>query len=101
MGYLPVSAEKARKAADSADYAGFIKATGGMFVRRESLAFRAFHIVKDKLSSFGEEMKRLLGILSVEHSAVIQTRFQEWSLSPAGVAPNPEAARPPPLEYWQ
>lgn len=95
------SAEKARKAADNADYAGFIKATGGMFVRRESLAFRAFHIVKEKLSSFGEEMKRLLGILSVEHTAVIQTRFQEWSLSPAGVTPHQEAAQPPPLEYWQ
>lgn len=95
------TAEKARQAADGADYAGFIKATGGMFVRRQCLVFRAFHIVKDKLTSFGEEMKRLLGILSVEHSAVIQTRFQEWTLSPAGVAVRQEAAQPPPLEYWQ
>lgn len=72
-----------------------------MFVRRESLAFRAFHIVKDKLSSFGEEMKRLLGIRSVEQTAVIQTRFQEWSLSPASGVPHQETAQPPPLEYWQ
>jgi hypothetical protein len=78
-----------------------MKATGGMFVKRKNLIFRAFHIARHQLSSFGEELKKLIGILSTEHSIVIQTRFQEWRLMPAALFVGKEAAQPPPLEYCQ
>ncbi|WP_127559920.1 replication endonuclease [Saccharospirillum alexandrii] len=101
VGKHAEKAERARTASDNGDYAAFIKATGGMFVQRKHLTFRAFHIVKERLSSFGEEVKRLIGILSTEQSVVIQTRFHEWTLTPACMLITQEAAQPPPLEYWQ
>lgn len=72
-----------------------------MFVQRKNLVFRAFHIVKDRLSSFGEELKRLIGVVSTEHSVVIQTRFHEWTLKPAFMLANQEPAQRPPLEFCQ
>lgn len=99
VGEYAKEAERARSAADESDYAKFIGATGGMLVSRKELIFRAFHIVKEKLSSYGGKVSRLLGI-QCNNDIVIETHGLEWSIKPASLV-TLEAAQPPPLEYWQ
>ena len=71
-----------RKAADEGDWAEYTRLMGGPTVSRVGQPIRALMVaVKDKLNGYGEEVKRMWGLL---HGWLeIQTRVREWGVYPA------------------
>ncbi len=96
----PKQAEQARKAADEGDYAEFIRANGGLFVSRKELPFRAMHVIRTKFSQYGEDVKKLVGIV-INAGQELITRDTNYMIMPAMMVLGQKAAQPPPLEYCQ
>jgi hypothetical protein len=96
----PKQAEQARKAADEGDYAEFIRANGGLFVSRKELPFRAMHVMREKVSQYGQDIKKLVGII-INTGQELITRDTNYMIMPAMMVLGQKAAQPPPLEYCQ
>jgi hypothetical protein len=96
----PKQAEQARKAADEGDYAEFIRANGGLFVSRKELPFRAMHVIREKVSPYGQDIKKLVGIV-INTGQELITRDTNYMIMPAMMVLGQKAAQPPPLEYCQ
>jgi hypothetical protein len=90
-----------RAATDKTDYAAYIRSMGGPNTKRKELILQAFHILKEKKNKFNEVVTRLLGLLDSASNEVIQTRPEAWSIQRSWAVTDQEAARLPPLEYWQ
>jgi hypothetical protein len=96
-------------AADSGDWKAFVELSGGPCTFRKDQPLRALHIIKDKLSKYGEEVKKLLGIVFLDDKN-IRTKVREWTVRPidrfqTGKAFNEGfsvgGANAPPLEFCQ
>lgn len=74
----PEQAEALRKAADDGDWATFVELMGGAFVRRDEQTLRALHVVADKPGIYGDEVRRILGLVMRGAAREIRTRFHEW-----------------------
>ncbi|MDI9328709.1 replication endonuclease [Cronobacter malonaticus] len=76
-------------AADAGDWAGYVNAQGGPFVRRDELQVRAWYESTDAVNEYGEECVRIRGVYDKEvgDCTPIITRLKQWKI----VAKRPEA----------
>ncbi len=70
---LSVEFAAAHDAADVGDWAAYVNAQGGPFVRRDELAVRTWYQSGDELNEYGEETVRIKGVYATEVGA--DTRF--------------------------
>ncbi|MCA0899302.1 replication endonuclease [Microbulbifer agarilyticus] len=98
------------KAADEGDWERFVELFGGPTVARKDQPLRAYQVVKSTLNKYGEEAKKLIGLLyrGIEK---VRTRLFEWTIRPiteaeqdSGFTPlnfSSGGANAPPLEFCQ
>ena len=69
-------------AADSGDWAGYINAQGGPFVRRDDLIARLWYQESEETNAYGEEIIRVKGVFSplVGSDSPIITRLKSWKI---------------------
>lgn len=97
------SVETLRKAADSGDWALFVKLMGGATTRRDELTLRAMHVLKEKPGYYGDKIRQILGVAMRNSLDVITTRFHTWEIRPKWARPGFgfKAGVSPPLEFCQ
>ncbi|MDK1262746.1 replication endonuclease [Cronobacter sakazakii] len=76
-------------AADAGDWAGYVNAQGGPFVRRDELQVRTWYESTDAVNEYGEECMRIRGVYDKEvgDCTPIITRLKQWKI----VAKRPQA----------
>ncbi|WHU84789.1 replication endonuclease [Pantoea agglomerans pv. betae] len=81
---LSVEFAAAHDAADAGDWAGYVNAQGGPFVRRDELAVRAWYQTSEDVNEYGEETVRIKGVYATEvgDDTPILTRLTEWKIVP-------------------
>lgn len=81
---LSVEFAAAHDAADVGDWAGYINAQGGPFVRRDDLVARAWYEVSEDVNDYGEGVIRIRGLFSppVGIDTPILTRLTQWKIVP-------------------
>lgn len=69
-------------AADAGDWAGYVNAQGGPFVRRDELQVRAWYESTDAVNEYGEECVRIRGVYDKEvgDCTPIITRLTQWKI---------------------
>ncbi|ETT00175.1 TPA: replication endonuclease [Providencia alcalifaciens] len=69
-------------AADSGDWAGYVNAQGGPFVRRDDLIARLWYEESEETNAYGEEIIRVKGVFSplVGSGSPIITRLKSWKI---------------------
>lgn len=74
----------AREAADRGDWAAYVNAQGGPFVRRDKLAVRSWYQNAGQCNSWGEEITRIKGLYltAVGEEKPLLTRLVSWKLVP-------------------
>ncbi|MCU5773092.1 replication endonuclease [Erwiniaceae bacterium BAC15a-03b] len=79
---LSVEFAEAHDAADAGDWAAYVNAQGGPFVRRDDLAVRTWYQPASELNEYGEETLRLQGLYatSVGNDTPILTRLTQWKI---------------------
>lgn len=82
---LSVEFAAVHDAADSGDWAGYVNAQGGPFVRRDELVARTWYEVSEEVNAYGEEIIRIKGLFSSEvgKGTPILTRVKQWKIVPA------------------
>lgn len=80
----PEEVEEIRAACDAGDWRRFVELMGGPLVAREDLALRPMHFEGGKYNRYGEEIRRLLGVVMRNASRYINTREHVWSIRRAG-----------------
>ncbi|HAK33976.1 MAG TPA: replication protein, partial [Pantoea sp.] len=75
---------EARAAADSGDWAAYVNAQGGPFVRRDALAVRVWYQQAEERNSWGEEITRIKGVYlsAAGDEKPLLTRLVNWKLVP-------------------
>ncbi|KTS14707.1 replication endonuclease [Pantoea dispersa] len=81
---LSVEFAAAHDAADAGDWAGYVNAQGGPFVRRDELAVRTWYQVSEDVNEYGEETVRIKGVFATEvgEDTPILTRLTQWKIVP-------------------
>lgn len=81
---LSVEFAAVHDAADVGDWAGYINAQGGPFVRRDELIARTWYESSQEVNAFGEEIIRVKGVFSpsVGMDTPILTRLMQWKIVP-------------------
>lgn len=81
---LSVEFAAAHDAADAGDWAGYVNAQGGPFVRRDDLAVRTLYQASDDVNEYGEETVRIKGVYATEvgEDTPILTRLAQWKIVP-------------------
>ncbi|WP_033755129.1 replication endonuclease [Pantoea sp. NGS-ED-1003] len=81
---LSVEFAAAHDAADAGDWAGYVNAQGGPFVRRDELAVRTWYQASDDVNEYGEETVRIKGVYATEvgEDTPILTRLAQWKIVP-------------------
>ncbi|MHC2597766.1 hypothetical protein ACVLVH_003428 [Kluyvera sp. 1366] len=81
---LSVEFAAAHDAADAGDWAGYVNAQGGPFVRRDDLAVRTWYQPGEDVNEYGEETVRIKGVFATEVGAdtPILTRLTQWKIVP-------------------
>lgn len=71
-------------AADAGDWAGYVNAQGGPFVRRDDLQVRTWYESSDSVNDYGEETVRIKGVYDTEvgDGSPIVTRVVQWKIVP-------------------
>ncbi|EOC1312512.1 replication endonuclease [Cronobacter turicensis] len=71
-------------AADAGDWAGYVNAQGGPFVRRDELQVRTWYESTDTVNDYGEECIRIRGVYDTEigDDTPIITRLTQWKIVP-------------------
>ncbi|WP_455811918.1 replication endonuclease [Pseudomonas graminis] len=69
-------------AADTGDWAGYINAQGGPFVRRDELVARMWYEASNEANAYGDEVIRIKGVFSplVGMDTPILTRLVQWKI---------------------
>lgn len=82
---LSVEFAAVHDAADAGDWAGYVNAQGGPFVRRDELVARTWYEVTEEVNAYGEEIIRIKGLFSSEvgKGTPILTRVKQWKIVPA------------------
>ncbi|WP_338491980.1 replication endonuclease [Erwinia aphidicola] len=94
---LSVEFAAVHDAADQGQWAEYVNAQGGPFVRRDELAVRTWYQSGDELNEYGEETVRIKGVYStaVGDDMPILTRLTQWKIvskkvtEQAGIADAP------------
>jgi len=81
---LSVEFAAVHDAADQGQWAEYVNAQGGPFVRRDELAVRTWYQSGDELNEYGEETVRIKGVYStaVGDDTPILTRLTQWKIVP-------------------
>lgn len=81
---LSVEFAIAHDAADAGDWAGYVNAQGGPFVRRDELAVRTWYQASEDVNEYGEETVRIKGVYATEvgEDTPILTRLAQWKIVP-------------------
>ncbi|WP_293774486.1 replication endonuclease [uncultured Pantoea sp.] len=81
---LSVEFAAAHDAADAGDWAGYVNAQGGPFVRRDELAVRTWYQASEGVNEYGEETVRIKGVYATEvgEDTPILTRLAQWKIVP-------------------
>jgi len=81
---LSVEFAAAHDAADAGDWAGYVNAQGGPFVRRDELAVRTWYQASEDMNEYGEETVRIKGVYATEvgDDTPILTRLMQWKIVP-------------------
>ncbi|MGK3111820.1 replication endonuclease [Candidatus Pantoea formicae] len=81
---LSVEFAAAHDAADAGDWAGYVNAQGGPFVRRDDLAVRTWYQASDDVNEYGDETVRIKGVFATEvgEDTPILTRLAQWKIVP-------------------
>ncbi|WP_407568548.1 replication endonuclease [Pantoea sp. GABEPS69] len=81
---LSVEFAAAHDAADAGDWAGYVNAQGGPFVRRDELAVRTWYQASEDVNEYGEETVRIRGVYATEvgEDTPILTRLAQWKIVP-------------------
>lgn len=81
---LSVEFAAAHDAADAGDWAAYVNAQGGPFVRRDELTVRTWYQAGDEWNEYGEETVRIKGVYasSVGDDTPILTRLAQWKIVP-------------------
>ncbi|WP_318368546.1 replication endonuclease [Enterobacter sp.] len=71
-------------AADAGDWAGYVNAQGGPFVRRDDLQVRTWYEASETVNDYGEECVRVRGVYDTEvgDGSPIVTRVVQWKIVP-------------------
>ncbi|SUW65448.1 Bacteriophage replication gene A protein (GPA) [Buttiauxella agrestis] len=81
---LSVEFAAVHDAADAGDWAGYVNAQGGPFVRRDDLQVRTLYEARDDLNQYGEETVLIRGVYdaAIGSDAPILTRLTQWKIVP-------------------
>lgn len=81
---LDISFAAVHDAADHGDWAGYINAQGGPFVKRDELVARLWYEETEEINDYGEEIIRIKGVFTpiVGIDTPILTRFKQWKIVP-------------------
>ncbi|WP_338506639.1 replication endonuclease [Erwinia aphidicola] len=81
---LSVEFAAVHDAADQGQWAEYVNAQGGPFVRRDDLAVRTWYQPAEELNEYGEETLRIKGVYStvVGDDTPILTRLTQWKIVP-------------------
>lgn len=82
--------EAARFAADNGIFRCYLHAMGGALATRAEHPIKLVHLIEEQANSYGEDIKRLMGITSARLG--IKTRLQGWEIVPAGTHEARKAA---------
>ena len=71
-------------AADAGDWAGYVNAQGGPFVRRDDLQVRTLYAPDDEFNQYGETTVRIRGVYDTQVGAgsPVLTRLKKWKIVP-------------------
>ncbi|MNB71251.1 Bacteriophage replication protein GPA [compost metagenome] len=81
---LSVEFAAVHDAADAGDWAGYVNAQGGPFVRRDELQVRTLYEPRAEFNQYGEEIVCIRGVYDsiVGEGAPILTRLTQWKIVP-------------------
>jgi len=81
---LSVEFAAAHDAADAGDWAGYVNAQGGPFVRRDALQVRTLYEPRAEINPYGEEILCIRGVYdsAVGAGTPILTRLTQWKIVP-------------------
>ncbi|MBA0905478.1 replication endonuclease [Escherichia coli] len=81
---LSVEFAAVHDAADAGDWAGYVNAQGGPFVRRDDLQVRTLYEPRTELNQYGEETVCIKGVYdsSIGVGSPILTRLTQWKIVP-------------------
>jgi hypothetical protein len=81
---LSVEFAAVHDAADAGDWAGYVNAQGGPFVRRDNLQVRTLYEPRNEFNRYGEEMVCIRGVYdpSIGAGTPILTRLAQWKIVP-------------------
>lgn len=85
---LSVEFAAVHEAADAGDWAGYVTAQGGPFVRRDDLQVRTLYEPRAGFNQYGEETVRIRGVYdpAVGAGSPILTRLTQWKIVPKRAA---------------
>ncbi|WP_269564293.1 replication endonuclease [Kosakonia radicincitans] len=81
---LSVEFAAVHDAADAGDWAGYVNAQGGAFVRRDDLQVRALYEARSEFNQYGEETVCIRGVYdaTVGAGSPVLTRLTQWKIVP-------------------
>ncbi|WMV74417.1 replication endonuclease [Xenorhabdus griffiniae] len=86
---LSVEFAAVHDAADNGDWASYINAQGGPFVRRDDLVARLWYETEQETNAHGENVIRIKGVFSMD--TPILTRLKSWKIVPKLAEASAEA----------
>lgn len=94
---LSVEFAAVHDAADAGDWAGYVTAQGGPFVRRDDLQVRTLYEPRAEFNQYGEETVRIRGVYdsAVGAGSPVLTRLTQWKIVPKRAVDLQVAPAPP------
>ncbi len=99
---LSVEFAAVHDAADDGQWADYVNAQGGPFVKRDELAVRTWYETNEELNQYGEETVRVKGVYATEVGAdtPIITRLINWKIVPKRAVELAVDPRDAPASPW-
>jgi hypothetical protein len=72
--------ERARSAADGSNWARYVEVMGGTFCKRADRPVQLAKAIQETTNVYGEEVSKIMGILSQENHTTINTRLDGWEI---------------------
>lgn len=100
---LSVEFAAVHDAADDGQWADYVNAQGGPFVKRDELAVRTWYETNEELNQYGEQKVRVKGVYATEVGAdtPIITRLINWKIVPKRAVELAVDPRDAPASPWR
>jgi len=94
---LSVEFAQVHDAADAGDWASYVNAQGGPFVRRDDLQVRTFYKEENMFNQYGETIVAIQGVYdtAVGAGSPVLTRLKKWKIVPKRAALDVQGAPAP------